>query len=277
MPDLPAISVVTTCKGRLEHLRQTLPLALAQPFAEAVVVDFDCPDGAGDWVARTYPSVKLVRVTGEPRFQPARARNLGAAAATSPWLLFLDADIQLAPGFLAQAAPLLTPGVFVRANPRLQQQWGTIFVSRADFEALEGYDEVFENWSGEDTDLLERLRIAGVREDFYDGALAIPIPHDDALRVRHHHIEDVGLSGLQNGLYRTAKLDLARQGVALDADARRRLLQAVRQAVTPAGIAPSFEVTFRRSEEFCVEILARLKYDLKLLAERPMRVKDASD
>ena len=38
---LPAICFVVTCKGRLHHLRQTLPALAAQAGTECVVVDYD--------------------------------------------------------------------------------------------------------------------------------------------------------------------------------------------------------------------------------------------
>ena len=50
--DAPRASIITTCKGRLHHLRRTLPCMLAQgcDFAyEVVVVDFGCPQGTFDF------------------------------------------------------------------------------------------------------------------------------------------------------------------------------------------------------------------------------------
>ena len=42
---------VTTCMGRLAALRQTLgPMLDQAEGSRIVVVDYTCPDGAGDWV-----------------------------------------------------------------------------------------------------------------------------------------------------------------------------------------------------------------------------------
>ncbi len=41
----PKFSIITTCKGRLEHLKQTLPAMLAQKDSEVIVVDYSCPHG----------------------------------------------------------------------------------------------------------------------------------------------------------------------------------------------------------------------------------------
>ena len=43
----PKFSIVTTCKGRLGNLKQSLPTFVAEAAAEVVVVDYDCPEGTG--------------------------------------------------------------------------------------------------------------------------------------------------------------------------------------------------------------------------------------
>lgn len=55
LPRVPlTYSIVTTCKGRLQNLQRSLPTFLAQLDAEIVVVDYDCPQGAGSWVQTGY-------------------------------------------------------------------------------------------------------------------------------------------------------------------------------------------------------------------------------
>jgi len=67
---------VTTCKGRLHHLQQTLPLIAAQAPDEIVVVDYGCPQNSGDWVEAHFPGVKVVRTTDDPGFCLPRALDL---------------------------------------------------------------------------------------------------------------------------------------------------------------------------------------------------------
>jgi hypothetical protein len=43
----PKFSIVTTWKGRLRDLQQSLPTFVSQAAAEVVVVDYDCPEGTG--------------------------------------------------------------------------------------------------------------------------------------------------------------------------------------------------------------------------------------
>jgi len=90
---------------------------LAQDGAEVVVVDYCCPERAGDWVESAFPSVQVVRADGEEGFSNWRARNLGAEVATGEILLFCDADTVLAPQALdtiAKTVPENAYGYFTR-------------------------------------------------------------------------------------------------------------------------------------------------------------------
>ena len=97
----PALTFVTTCKGRLRYLKQTLPLLAAQPGTACVVVDYGCPDHCGDWVQGNLPQVTVVRWPDRKGFNIAHARNLGVAAATSDAICLIDSDIRAAPDFAA--------------------------------------------------------------------------------------------------------------------------------------------------------------------------------
>src|SRR5689334_2593867 len=143
------ITYITTCKGRLCQLLQTLPRAVAQVLM-CIVVDCSSPERRGAWVESNLPCVTVVRVEGQAVFSAAKARNAGAAVADTPWLAFVDADIVLAPRFAELVAAELSPGFFYRAAPVTPQTWGTIVCAREDFVAAGGYDEAYDGWGGED-------------------------------------------------------------------------------------------------------------------------------
>jgi len=258
----PRIAAVTTCKGRLEHLKQTLPRLMALPFDEVVVVDYDCPQGSGDWAEANCPGVRVVRVTEAPSFHCARARNLGAAATRAPWLLFIDADVLVEPDVLSVVRPLLRPGKFSRAAPLAKECWGTIFVSRADFDAVGGYDEVFRNWGGEDDDLVWSLKRIGRREVGFPGALVEPIPHSDALRTQHYADQDRFGSGRRNGVYSLIKQAVVRQVGAIDLATRQRLYDTVSQGVGREAVVESFVVPLASGSLYGVAVETSLRFDL---------------
>ncbi|MES3001285.1 MAG: galactosyltransferase-related protein [Pseudomonadota bacterium] len=221
------ICFVTTCRGRLAHLKQTLPLLVKQPGASVVVVDYDCPEKAGDWVEEAYPQVQVVRSGPAGYFELARARNLGAQAAKAtqaPWLCFVDADAVLAPGFVEAIAPSLRPGHFYIAADSSGSISGMCFCTSADFASVGGYDVVLQGWGMEDKDLYRRLELAGVRLQRFPVDGVRMIPHGDDMRVRHYDLKRLQLSSSLNFVYCRAKWDLMSLGRQMEDEARRREL-----------------------------------------------------
>lgn len=230
---MPTISFVTTCKGRLDHLRQSLPRMATQPDAECVVVDYDCPDGTADWVESNFPSVRVVRVTEAPLFCKPHAQNLGAAAASAPWLCLVDADILVGPGFSAALAPLLRSGCYLRPDPIDLGAYGSFVCARKDFAAVEGFDETFAGCSYMDDDLYVRLGMAGIEAASFPGEHFVAIRHDDDLRTRHYEIKLRSLNHRINFLYANIKHDLMRQsrGESVPLATRRSIYAEVKKVV----------------------------------------------
>jgi len=259
---MPLVTAITTCKGRLAHLKQTLPALMAAADIDVVVVDYDCPDRAGDWVRSTWPAAKVVSVSDRPLYNQSEAKNLGAAAARGDWLFFADADVRIAEDFAQMVQPLLRPGAFLLADPRPADLWGAIFVSRRDFEAVGGFDVAMEGYGSEDVDLLARLMMAGVRQAHFPSRGFGIIQHDEATRTRFYAMTDIALNGSINGFYRTAKNDLAMQGIRLDLAGRRKLYADVVSAFAAPGGIKTFQIGFRSSLVPNLTVNASLRYDL---------------
>lgn len=181
------IAFVTTCKGRLHHLKQTLPLLVSGGPDEIIVVDYGCPDGTASWVEENFPDVRVVRVTDDPHFCLSRARNIGAALAESEWLCFIDADILIDRQWVTWLRNSLQDGCFYRVEAvegeRDRNLWGTCVCPKSVFEAVEGYDEVMQGWGGEDDDLYLRFQDFGLIEKYFPAKYTIGIPHGDEERT----------------------------------------------------------------------------------------------
>lgn len=229
------LSFVTTCMGRLSHLRRSLPPLASQPGADCIVVDYSCPEQSGEWVLANFPGTRVVRVEGESCFNLARARNAGAAACDADWICFIDADVLIQPSFSAEIAGLLRPGAFYRPDPFDALTWGTVIVARSDFERIDGYDNIIQGWGGEDDDLYARLQMAGVRPAGFPGHLITGIDHGETDRVKHYAIKDRLLSQRINALYIRIKADMSRLvGVPVPQDIRRSLYADLSRIVTEA-------------------------------------------
>jgi glycosyltransferase involved in cell wall biosynthesis len=232
------LSLVTTCKGRLDHLRQSLPRMAGQAGTETVVVDYDCPDGTGDWVAQHYPGVRVVRVRGVEGFNASHARNIGARAATAPWLGFFDADILLADRFSASVLPALRTGNYYRASPVTLQTWGSIICHRDDFFRINGYDEAYSGWGGEDDDLLAMLALHRVAGHGYPAALLDEVGHGDERRTQFAAVKNRWLQSRINQIYLHAKLDLIRlRGIPPTVQESRLIFAEIERTVLQANAA----------------------------------------
>jgi glycosyltransferase involved in cell wall biosynthesis len=240
-------SIITTCKGRLEHLKRTLPRMVAQN-AEVIVVDYSCPEGTADYVEEHFPSVKVVRVEGETGFSNWRARNRGAEVATSDVLIFCDADTLLADtaldvisatvpprryGFFSRQATLHFNKSRVRIGDN-QLRGFHVLPTRA-FRALGGYDEVLEGYAaGGDSDLEDRLVLRGIqRFELGDGIIEDVIEHGHETRFTYHN-DPISMSYGAGILYRRAKLALLRtmKRPNLDLKTRRNLYAVARKAAS---------------------------------------------
>lgn len=206
-----SITYVTTCKGRLEHLRQSLPRVAAQPQVKIIVVDYGCPDGSGQWVKDTFPQVRVVRVDDDPGFSLTRARNAGGEAADTPWLAFFDVDILVADDFFRTVSENLVGGFYYRADPATAQTWGSVICEREAYLKVDGYDTVYQGWGGEDDDFYALLEFAGCKPGGMDGRRLSEIPHNDEARTRFH-ADNKLKSHQRNQVYKSVKFDVMKLG-----------------------------------------------------------------
>jgi glycosyltransferase involved in cell wall biosynthesis len=204
-----SVAFVTTSKGRLHHVKQTLPLIAAQNPDEIIVVDYGCPDGTSAWVKCNFPAVKVVRVNDDPGFCLSRARNIGAARSLSELICFIDADIKIGAGLIpwiktsARSDAVYRAGL-VNGRPNFET-FGTAIIPRKIFVSIGGYDEVFRGWGGEDTDIYNRLRMSGVPSLAYLPTFVSPISHGDDERTKFSALPGKPLNFLVNRAYMKAK------------------------------------------------------------------------
>lgn len=234
------LTAVITCKGRLDQLQQSLPRLAGQDGLAVILVDYGCPDQAGDWAALHYPQVQVVRGPSGPHFNIAHARNLGAAQALTPWLVFVDADVLVGTTFAVDLVEQLREGAFLQPVPCPHGLSGLLVCRRDDFLRIGGYDEVFQGWGTEDRDLCARLeRLGRQRRPFAAGDLRA-MPHSDAQRTRFHAVADRFVSLRINGMYFQIKHDLARlSGLPdLPEQDRRALYDQVRRMVLARPAEP---------------------------------------
>lgn len=250
---MPSISIITVCKGRLSHLKESLPSFLNQPDCEVIVVDYDCPERSGEFVEENYPAAKVVKVENRPYFNNWAARNHGGAAATGTIVAFLDADIIVGEGFCDWIKENIgpnhlgkMPGAMAQTTHRDEKLSeasnkleGVQVMHREKFELLDGYDDLLQGWgAGGDMDMADRLNFHGVEVIFMPEALiARSIQHPMEERTKFHQNKSTAHSHLVGILYRKSKISLMRlfnKEMALD-DRKRLLVLAQNAANRPTG------------------------------------------
>lgn len=204
----PAVSVVIPFRGDLayaERTRDAIARLRLEPGDEVVVAD-NTADGIA--LAALAGSATVVAAAGERSSY--HARNAGAALATTPWLLFMDADCVPVPDLLDRyfAAPVkeswgavagsihglhrqhgllaryardrnfLDQGNGMHSANGIAAATGNLLVRRATFEALDGFAEGIR--SAGDVDFCWRLHRAGWRLGRRPRAI-----------VEHRHREDL--------------------------------------------------------------------------------------
>ncbi|MGB8315798.1 MAG: glycosyltransferase family A protein [Aestuariivirga sp.] len=206
------LSLITTCKNRLSHLKQTLPLMLQQSYSEVIVVDYGCEQGTAAWVKQNYPKAKVVQVKDDPVFSLALARNIGAKTASHEFLCFIDADVviyqDLGEWLKRNNDPMR---LYLYPVQRERELSGFAMMAREQFLRIGGYDEAFRGWGGEDKDLYERLQSTGLIEFFVPKNSISSIPHGNELRQLGKEAggyDSMSEALSMNQLYRMIKRDI---------------------------------------------------------------------
>lgn len=191
IPDaaLPGHSLVTCCRNRTANLLRALPSWLALPLDDIVVVDWSSEEPVAQSLARagiSDPRLTIARVEAEPRWILSHAFNLGFRLARHDTILKTDADIVLAPDFLARNP--LPQGQFIAGNwrtalPGQEYVNGFLLIARADLAAVNGFNEYITSYGWDDDDLYLRLLATGLlRRDVAPGSLR-HLDHDDGARL----------------------------------------------------------------------------------------------
>ena len=187
---LPGVSLVTASRNRTGNLLAALPSWLAEPgIDQIVIVDWSSDMPVTDSLAAAGigdPRIEVARVEGEAAWVLTWAFNLGLRLARHARVLKVDADIRLAPGFLA-ANPLaraqVRTGNWRTAAPGQEYVNGVFFAHRADLAAVQGFNEHLTGYGWDDDDLYDRLARTGTRRTDLAPGSVHHLDHDDAARL----------------------------------------------------------------------------------------------
>jgi hypothetical protein len=196
-PHRPFFSLCTSCMGRLNHLKMTLPVSLSHDCAEILLVDYSCPEGAGDWAEQTFPAevqtgrLRVIRVPARPEYHHSHAKNVTHVRAQGAVLINADADNFIDKVYLDRCVEFFDDPLVQVVRPApwdssaTSGMMGRMALRRSAFVALGGYDEDMTGWGSDDNDLLRRAFALGLHVKSVPHEYLRVIEHDDALRTRY--------------------------------------------------------------------------------------------
>jgi len=195
------ITFCTTCKGRTQHVQETLPANLRDNAkARIVLVNYNSPDHLEEFVRNEHMEaiqkgrLTIYRFTEPGPFRMAHAKNLAHRLAMmdgADLLVNMDADNFAGQDFDRYVEDELSDGEgFLWAHMRRGEMRrgisGRIAVTSHAFLAAGGYDEMFSTWSPDDKDFNARLRRLGFEAREIDARFLNAISHNDKMRFREY-------------------------------------------------------------------------------------------
>lgn len=201
-------SIIIATKDRARYLERALASLEEQqnaPSFEVVIVDNGSSDTTPSVVEEYARRVGAVRYVAAPQPNRGEARNRGVAASTGRYVLFCDDDVQLPRDWIAAHAaahadaddrvvngPILNvPSYESRPKPAAANYSRAFLCTcnaslpKAAFIGAGGFDETFDLYGWEDTELGVRLRYAGLQWKFaWDAYLwHVKPPEENTLAV----------------------------------------------------------------------------------------------
>ena len=196
----------TTCKGRSQHLKLTLPKNLADnadfPDCKFVIVDYSSTDDVSSYVYWTFREeiasgrIVLYHAPEQEKFRMAHAKNMAHRLGIlegGDILVNLDADNYTGPGFARYVAERFEQdsNVFLWAHVTKTDGSqrgisGRVAVSARAFLLAGGYDEKYVTWAPDDKDFNARLRRIGYRRAEIPEEYLCVVLHSDKMRFREY-------------------------------------------------------------------------------------------
>jgi hypothetical protein len=118
----PRVSIIIVSWNALPLLRQCLPSVVATDYSnlEIILADNASTDGSAAWVQAQYPSVKVVRHPENWLF--CKGNNAAVPHASGKYILFLNNDVEVPPGWLQPLVEAMEQDAAVAAvQPKLLQ------------------------------------------------------------------------------------------------------------------------------------------------------------
>lgn len=222
------IAFCITCRGRVHHLKETLPRNVADnPTSTFVVLDYNSGDGISKYMEQWHllaPGCPVVyyKFHAATTFHMAHAKNMAHRCGMlegADIIVNLDADNFTGKGFakyLHEQFQLngrdsfmwsrMVPGVLRRGIS------GRIAVTRDQFLKVGGYDEKYQTYSPDDKDFNRRLCNLGCRPVEIDSQYLNAIHHGAKLRFKEYPHAESKVAEYEKEMLETSSATIVNYG-----------------------------------------------------------------
>ena len=202
------IAFCTTCRGRAQHIKETLPRNLADnKKAKFIILDYGSPDDLVPYLLKEHwrdivRGRLIVYQFQADAFHMSHAKNMVHRCAIregADILVTVDADNFAGKDFDRFVEENIEVRTFLCPDfPRIKSlphgplrpqrgYAGRLAIRVQDFLKVGGYDETFDTWRGEDIDIIARLnRTGGYTMRHIPNNFLNAIPHGSEIRFREY-------------------------------------------------------------------------------------------
>lgn len=207
------ISFCITCMDRLCHLEKTLIKNIknntAYPNVEFVLLDYNSRDGLKEWVDKNCKEylnsgiLKYHRIEWPEKFHMSNAKNISHTLATGDVLCGLDADNLTNKNFAYYINFEFNnnKNIIGHSSVNVSDFGGRMFISKENFEKLNGYDESFVGWGYEDLDFKHRAFESGLSSVRIPYFFLNCVKHSDKMRDKNMPISKLNSEQINKKLF----------------------------------------------------------------------------
>jgi hypothetical protein len=199
------ISFCITSMNRLEHIKKTLPINIADALSdhyniEFILLDYNSADGIENWVKENLSQhidnqlLTFFRTIQPQSYHRSHSRNMVFRLASGDILVNLDADNFIGKGFVKFIRENMKENNLLAVDEdgngkQFKDALGRVCVWKKDFERISGYDERMAGYGFEDLDFKTRLTQCGIKlHPIKKASFLKSIHHDNISRIENESV-----------------------------------------------------------------------------------------
>lgn len=186
-------TILVPIMNRRSNVEKNLEKWATAGFDEVLLMDWASETPLASLpVVQQFDNVRVIRVDGPKRYIRTWALNLANRCVRHRKVFKCDSDVEVSSNFLASHD--LRPGEFIAGDWRHGRDFnerhlhGDVYYHLDDFDRVNGFDERIINYGQEDTNLTDRMLLAGLHKKVLNYDTLRHQEHDNKLRATNQNV-----------------------------------------------------------------------------------------